>query len=200
MSWLNLDTPTQTTRLFREFLRDPGATGAVAPSSPHLAERIVEWIDWRRTRTLLEWGPGTGSFTELILQRKPPSTRYLALELSSSMCDLLHRRFPGIEICQESVVNVFHVCQCSCIDEVDCVVSGLPWASFSDELQTQFLDALMCVLRSGGQFTTFAYIHGLSLPAGQRFRNKLFRYFSQVSQSPTVWRNLPPAFVYRCRR
>ena len=38
------------------------------------------------------------------------------------------------------------------------------------------------------------------IPAGRRFRGQLNESFSHVESSPTVWRNLPPAFVYRCRR
>ena len=52
----------------------------------------------------------------------------------------------------------------------------------------------------GYVFTTFAYLQGLLLPAGQHFKRKLSDYFSQVRRSETVWFNLPPAFVYRCRR
>ena len=59
---------------------------------------------------------------------------------------------------------------------------------------------MMAVLRPGGQFATFAYLQGLLLPAARRFRANLGRSFSQVERSPTAWTNLPPAFVYRCRR
>jgi len=190
----------ESAKFLQQFLRSPTVTGAIAPSSSYLAERVVEWIDWDQTKALLEWGPGTGSFTELILSRKPAACRYLAIELNPEMCAALRRRFPRIEIRQESVAEVARICEQECIEQVDCVVCGLPWAAFSDALQTEFMDALRCVLRPGGQFTTFAYLHGLTLPAGQRFRAKLGQYFSQVAYSRTVWRNLPPAFVYRCRR
>jgi phosphatidylethanolamine/phosphatidyl-N-methylethanolamine N-methyltransferase len=92
------------------------------------------------------------------------------------------------------------LCDRQGIAQVDCIVSGLPWASFPDDMQTQYLDAMMTVLKPGGQFVTFAYLQGLLLPAGRRFRRKLDHYFSRVDRSRTVWLNLPPAFVYRCRR
>ena len=103
-------------------------------------------------------------------------------------------------IYKDSVEDVRRLCNREGIEQVDCIVSGLPWASFLDDIQTQYLDAMMTVLRPGGQFVTFAYLQGLLLPAGQRFRRKLGNYFSQVTRSRTVWMNLPPAFVYRCRR
>jgi phospholipid N-methyltransferase len=195
-----LKSMVESARFLREFARAPGVTGAVAPSSPYLAEKIVEWIDWETTSTLVEWGPGTGSFTKAILERKPARCRYLAMEVSQDMCDVLRERFPGIEVFRRSVTDVAEVCEHECIEAVDCVVCGLPWAAFSDAMQTEFLDALTCVLRPGGQFTTFAYVHGLAVPAAHRFRRKLDACFSEVATTDTVWLNVPPAFVYRCRR
>ena len=34
----------------------------------------------------------------------------------------------------------------------------------------------------------------------KRFAGLLPNYFTTVSKSPVVWKNVPPAFVYRCRR
>ena len=42
--------------------------------------------------------------------------------------------------------------------------------------------------------------NGVLLPAGQRFKKRLHASFSEVTTSPGVWMNLPPAFVYRCRK
>jgi phospholipid N-methyltransferase len=55
-------------------------------------------------------------------------------------------------------------------------------------------------LRPGGRFATFAYVHGTPFPGGIRFRRMLRERFAKVSLSPVVWRNLPPAFVYRCEK
>jgi len=59
---------------------------------------------------------------------------------------------------------------------------------------------MMTVMGPGGQFVTFAYLQGLLLPPGRRFAALLPNYFNHVSKSRTVWLNLPPAFVYQCRR
>ncbi len=53
-------------------------------------------------------------------------------------------------------------------------------------------------LKPGGSFATFAYVQGAVLPAGRRFRQLLGEHFTRVHASPIVWRNAPPAFVYRC--
>ena len=47
--------------------------------------------------------------------------------------------------------------------------------------------------RSEAEFTTFAYVTGMVLPAAQRFRDKLDKYFSRVERTKVIWLNLPPA-------
>ena len=63
------------------------------------------------------------------------------------------------------------------ISELDAVISGLPWASFPEKIQIAILDAVYDNLKSGGIFNTFAYLQGLFLPTGMRFRKLLNRYF-----------------------
>jgi phospholipid N-methyltransferase len=55
-------------------------------------------------------------------------------------------------------------------------------------------------LGDGGYFTTFAYLQGLLLPAGQRFKKLLNKSFRQVTVSRVIWANVPPAIVYRCKK
>ena len=40
----------------------------------------------------------------------------------------------------------------------DCIISGLPWATLSIELQDKLFKAVLESLRSGGRFVTFSYI------------------------------------------
>lgn len=190
----------QLAGFFLEFLKHPGSVGAVAPSSKRLARQTVNAIDFSRVRSLVEFGPGTGAITEIILDRKPADVGFFAIERSPRFVNMLQERFPGIRVFEDSVANVRAVCEAQGLSHVDAVISGLPWASFSDETQTELLEALVNVLPEGGQFATYGYITGLALPSAQRFRKKLHKYFRQVRVSRTIWRNVPPAFVYRCSR
>jgi phospholipid N-methyltransferase len=187
-------------RFFWEFVRKPGVVGAVAPSSGGLARRMVEWIDWPRARTVLEYGPGTGAFTREILSRLDAGARMVAIEINPHFAAALAEQFPAVRVHEENVKNVEKVCRDEGIAVVDAILCGLPWASFAPADQDECLEAMLRVLRPGGQFATFAYLQGLLLPAGRRFRRKLRQYFSRVQTSSIVWRNLPPAFVYRCTR
>jgi len=188
------------TNFLLQFLRHPTQTGAVLPSSSYLAEAMVEWLDLGTARSVLEYGPGTGPFTPHIVKRLNKDCRFVAIERNPSLADEFRARMPGVPLVLDSVENVRAICDAAGIESVDCIVCGLPWASFADDLQKRVLDAMMTVLHNGGQFVTFAYLHGLPLPAGRRFAERLPDYFKEVRRSSTVWRNLPPALVYRCRR
>ena len=185
-------------RFLRHFLANPGRTGAIAPSSQGLAGRMVEWIDWDNVETVIEYGPGTGVFTEHILARMNPQSRFFGIELNPEFHASLLQRFPDVTFHLDSVENVEVLCREHGVESVDAILCGLPWASFPEELQKSCMDAMMRMLRPGGRFVTFAYLQGLALPAGQRFKNMLHARFGHVEKSPTVWMNLPPAFVYRC--
>lgn len=192
--------PGASINLLLQFLRHPSQTGALMPSSPYLSEAMVEWLDLRSARAVLEYGPGTGPFTPHILKRLAGDCRFLAIERNAALADAFRSRLPEVKLIQDSVENVRSICDDAGISSVDCIVCGLPWAAFPEDLQKRVLDSMMTVLRPGGQFVTFAYLHGLPLPAGRRFASRLPEYFKEVRKSQTVWLNLPPALVYRCRR
>ncbi len=184
----------------RNFIRHPTQVGAIAPSSPGLVNAMVDWFDWESVRNVVEFGPGTGVFTASIAERLHPDAKFFAIERSAQLVAATQRRCPTVKVYEDSVTNVVELCRQQSIDQVDAIVCGLPWASFSPDLQDEIMKTMLQVLRPGGQFATFAYWQGIILPAGLRFSRRLNRTFASVHRSPTVWKNLPPAFVYRCIR
>tara|TARA_R110000850_G_scaffold30768_4_gene84999 strand:- start:1120 stop:1698 length:579 start_codon:yes stop_codon:yes gene_type:complete len=185
---------------FRAFLRNTGQVGAIAPSSDDLAALMVDWLDWENLESVVEYGPGTGVFTEAISRKLQADTSFFAIERDPELARLTRKRCPEVTVHEDCVSHVPQLCQQAGIEKVDAILCGLPWAAFSAELQDRCLDAMFEVLPPGGQFATFAYWQGLMLPAGQRFRRYLKQHFSSVKQSKTAWKNLPPAFVYQCVR
>jgi phospholipid N-methyltransferase len=112
----------------------------------------------------------------------------------------LKRQFPRAHIINDSAARLDEHLRAQGHASADCVLSGLPWAGFSGEEQRRVLSAVVRALRPGGLMTTYAYNHTAWLPGGRRFRKLLESTFSDVSTTRTEWRNLPPAFVYRCRK
>jgi len=183
-------------RFLAAFLRNPFATASLTPSSAYLAEAMVENMGLETARTVVELGPGTGVFTAAITRDLRPGGRLVCLEVNPALARTMEARFPQAVVVNDSAENLGrHIA-----GGVDCVISGLPWVILGPQQQRLLLDPLVAALRPGGVFSTFAYSHAAWLPAGRRFRGLLEAAFTEVTVSQTVWRNLPPAFVYRCRK
>lgn len=184
----------------KQFILNPTGIGAIAPSSRHLAQQMAHPIDWENVNLVVEYGPGTGIFTGEILKKLPSEARYIGLEMNPAMYDILLQKYPDAEIHQDSVANVRRYLGKHRIGSVDAIISGLPWASFSKELQRDLLNETHTILKPGGFFVTFAYLQGLLLPAGLRFNKALKSSFQSLEYSKVVWRNTPPALIYTCRK
>lgn len=192
----------------KEFIRSPRDIGAVAPSSRRLAAAMLRDLDLKSAHAVVEYGPGTGIFTRAVLDELgprwladgEPPRRFVAIEHNRKMVDMLRADHPEVTVVHDSAANVIEVCRNSGIapGTVDCIVSGLGWASFTDALRTEILEATAKVLKPGGRFHTFAYQTGFLIPGSWHFRSEIKRLFSEVRTGRVVWGNLPPAFVYQC--
>jgi phosphatidylethanolamine/phosphatidyl-N-methylethanolamine N-methyltransferase len=187
-------------RFLKNFLADPRTIGAIAPSSGALAESMLKPIDFASDKVLVEYGPGTGAFTQHLLSRVTDATFIMAIERCKDMYDLMRQKHPRLLIRHGSAANVGQYLAQLGYDHADAVISGLPWAAFPESLQDEILEATVAALPPGGRFSTFAYLQGLLMPSGKRFRRKLNQRFSKVEISPVVWMNLPPAIVYWCTK
>ena len=185
---------------FSQFWRAPRTVGAVLPSSEALSSAMVSVIDFGSLKTIVEFGPGTGVMTADIAALLRPAQTYIGIELNEVFYKQLVARFPRLEFFNESAVNLTDILRRKGIGEIDAVLCGLPWASLPISVQETILGAMLRALRPGGVFVTFAYLQGLLLPGAWALRRRLKANFSTVTTTKIVWRNVPPAFAYVCRR
>jgi len=190
-----------TKQLFlKRFLANPGLIGAILPSSPALCREIISHINIESSEAVIELGPGTGVITDEILSRINHQAKFVAIELDNKMYKTLRRNRPALNIVNDSAENLPEIMKNAGIKHLNTIISGLPWAAFPEKLQLGILDAIVNSLCDGGYFTTFAYLQGLLLPAGQRFKKLLRKSFKEVTVSRVIWTNIPPAIVYRCKK
>jgi len=181
-------------------MRRPGAVGAVAPSSIGLAELLASVVPRSGAPVVVELGPGTGAISAVIDRRLPAAGRHLAVELDPRMVAYLQRTRPNLEVVAGDARELGVLLAARGVTHADAVISGLPWALFDTPTQTAILREVAGLLGPTGAFTTFAYLHGMPLHTARRFRRNLTTMFDEVVVTKTVWRNLPPAFGYICRR
>jgi phosphatidylethanolamine/phosphatidyl-N-methylethanolamine N-methyltransferase len=185
-------------RMLSTFIRQPFRTGTVVPSSAGLAELMVADMGLASADTVVELGPGTGVFTRVIAERVRPDALVLAFEIDETLASELQHQMPRVKVVNDSAENLAAHLQACGRQSADAILSGLPWANFSRELQERLLRAVVAGLRPGGRFATFAYIPAAHFPPGRRFRALLEASFPRVETTRIVYQNFPPAFVYRC--
>jgi len=186
-------------RFLKAFLQKPITVGAPCPSSLALARAMLQDCDLRNAQTVVELGPGTGAFTRLILERVGRKTLFLALELDAAYAKRLREELEGLQVYHDSAEHLARCLARHGREHVEYIISGLPWSNMRSQVQDRILEAVVKSLAPKGVFTTFAYIHAAWLPTAVRFRKRLKQHFGSVKTSRIVWRNLPPAYVYRCR-
>jgi len=185
---------------FVEFLRDPMTIGAVLPSGSALADVATAVVPRTGAPVVLELGPGTGAFTQAIQQRLTGSGRHIAVELNPRFAERLTALHPGVDVAIGDAARLRDVLSTRGIEQVDVVVSGLPWAAFDHHSQQSILSEVVAAMHPDAVFTTFAYVHARWAPPAKRLVRSLRSRFEEVVVSRTVWANVPPALVYVCRR
>lgn len=182
------------------WVRNPARMGAVAPSSPWLSARLAMVAPSQGSPVVVELGPGTGAVSAMVSRRLPDSARHLAVELDPAMAAYLTRAHPDVEVINGDAAKLGAVLAERDVHHVDAVISGLPWSLFDRDTQRAILEQVVTSIGDTGVFATFAYSQGMALPSARRFRAALHETFDEVVVTRTVWRNLPPAFCYLCRR
>ncbi len=76
------------------FLKNPLKVGSIAPSSPELAQKMVEGICPDEENIVLELGVGTGAITKFLQEVAPSKESYLGIELDKTLVKSLKVNYP----------------------------------------------------------------------------------------------------------
>src|SRR5262249_7652933 len=148
-------------------------TGAIAPCSRELGAMMVGEMGLTGSGAVIELGAGTGALTSLIEAMTPPDAFRVAFEVNSLFASHLARRFPTVRVINDSAEHLPRYLEQWGRGNVDCILSGLPWAGFNAELQERLINCILDALPAGGRFATYAYVHTAWAPGGCRFRKLL---------------------------
>ncbi|HVZ18445.1 MAG TPA: rRNA adenine N-6-methyltransferase family protein [Terriglobales bacterium] len=176
----------------KNFFRHPKMLGSAIPSSRYLTNRVLDRTDWETARTIIEFGPGVGTFTRNILSRMSPEARLLAIELNSEFCQALTETItdPRFEIAQGSAAEVKRWMYIRSLPKADFILSGIPYSLLSHEMRQDILTASRDSLTDDGVFVAFQYTRWV-LPDLQRVFSRVEEDFEPM--------NILPARVFYCR-
>ncbi len=185
-------TPERADRLrfFRSWLADPKRVASIAPSGQGLARLITRDID-PASAPVLELGPGTGVFTQALLDRGLAQEDLTLIEFGAEFIAPLRLRFPGARILQADAARLSAPVLFPG-KRPGAVISGLPLLSLPRRKVMGILNGAFACLRPGGAFYQFTYGPRCPVPAAMMDRLGL-----RAERIGGTLLNLPPATVYR---
>ncbi|WP_188540815.1 class I SAM-dependent methyltransferase [Paenibacillus segetis] len=175
---------------FYKFLRSPGQIGSVTPSSKYLARAMIDSVPWEEVKYVAELGSGTGAITKYIRSAVNSNTRVMLFEKDRTLYRSLKYQYSEFP-CYRNACRLQSILGQEKIEQLDCVISGLPFYNFPQEMRYQLLDQVISSLRDGGLFLAFQYSHQMKKQLSERFDIEAIKF---------VALNVPPAFVYVCRK
>lgn len=178
---------------FRAWLAAPLKIASVTPSGRALSSLMTAHIS-PGTGAVIELGPGTGVFTEALLQRGVRESDLVLIETSADFADQLSARFPAARTLRMDATQLRRTfVQGSA--PVGAVLSGLPVLSMPTRKVIAILEGAFAHLRHDGAFYQFTYGPRCPIP-----RFLLDRLGLKATYVGGTLANLPPASVYRISR
>ncbi|HVE54257.1 MAG TPA: hypothetical protein VNB23_12820 [Ramlibacter sp.] len=169
----------------RNFIRNPRATGAVAPATDALSRSVADIVHEVHLRhaaacglPVLELGAGTGALTQRIARLQP-----VLVEREPGWAGLLRHRFPALEVREQCAADALRG-----LEVPTGIVSSIP---LLNNPQSRELKQLIAQAYAAGRIPfCVLYTYGWSDPlAGSGFR--------VARRARFVARSLPPAHVWR---
>lgn len=180
--------------VFTRWLRDPRHIGALSSSGPALARAMAKAADTAREGAVLELGPGTGPVTAALLDTGLEPDRLVPVERDWRLHAVLTKRFPQLQVLHGDAAQLEHLMSHVGIGKIACIVSSLPLLTLPPNVQESvFRESFH--LMPDGDFIQFTY--SPSAPLSRRRQQELG---VQAERVASVWRNIPPATVWRFRR
>lgn len=182
---------SQNSLLFlKSFIRKPKEIGSVWPSSSFLAKKMAQQVAWNEVGALAELGSGTGAITRELKSNARKNTTVLLFEKDGKMRGNLQKEFPEY-LCYQDAVHLLNIMKQNGIQQLDYVISGLPFFNFPAILRERLLNQVVDSLKSGGYFIAFQYSLQMKKQLSSIFEIERIHYVPQ---------NFPPAFVYVCKK
>lgn len=177
----------------RNFIKHPRMLGSLIPSSRFLVQRLLDQVDWKRADTVVEYGPGVGTFTGEILRRLRPDANLVAIDTNRDFARYLARtlRDDRLHVIEGSAADAQETLEERQLGRADYVISGIPYSTMHPELRARILRTTHDLLQPDGAFLVYQFTRAV-LP----YLRQVFPHVHQEFEP----RNIMPARLFYCRR
>lgn len=184
------EQPYDGFRFLREWLRNPAATAAVAPSGKALTSLITRGVH-AGMGAVLELGPGTGAFTQGLVRRGVAQRNLTLVEQNPTFARLLAQRFPDATILGIDAAELADRSKGGG-RPFNAVICGLGLRGMDARQVEAIMRAAFTRMQPDASLYLFTYGWKCSVP-----EDVLMRLGLGAERVGTTLRNVPPASVYR---
>jgi phospholipid N-methyltransferase len=182
-------------QFLQAFLKNPLKVGAIAPSSPELASKMLEGIEPDEDNVVIELGVGTGAITKFLQSKISDNKSYLGIELDKNLVKSLNRNYPDLKIVCGNACETFSIHQKSDLGKVGFIICCLPFVSLPNEVGEKILSEIDKFMQKGCTFRTFQYAHGYYMPSAIKLREFMRNRYGKSKRSRLIVKNVPPAYT-----
>jgi phosphatidylethanolamine/phosphatidyl-N-methylethanolamine N-methyltransferase len=162
-------------------------------STSHFAIRaICNKIDFSHPFHAIEFGAGTGEFARYLLKQMRPDSSLILIEKNPLLFEYLKEiTDPRVTAYLDTAENLSEILKASNLEEIDYVISGIPFSRFDLETKRTILRNSHRVLKAGSKFVAYQSVNHI--------RKHLELYFRRVTVQ-LEWRNIPPLLIYEATK
>lgn len=177
------------TFLFYAF-KNQKITGSILPSQRILIKRMVDKIP-KKCKCVIEFGAGTGSITKCLSEKLPKECILISFEINPDLSKYISIKKENFILINDDAQNLSNYLKKYKIKSIDGIVSSIPFGNLGKEKTLDFLNNSKNYIKKNGFFIQYQY-----------FLTKLHlmkKVFNKINVSFVPW-NIPPAFIYSCKK
>jgi len=167
--------------------------GSLIPSSRFLVDRLLQQVDWNRTRVVVEYGPGVGNITREILRRLPQDATLVAIEMNENFVRLLREenRDSRLKVVHGSAADVRRILKMLGHRGADYIISGIPYTTLPEDVRVRVMRESRAALNPGGVLLIYQFTRAV-LPYLRREFEHVRTDFEPL--------NVLPAQLFTCEK
>lgn len=182
------------------FLKDK-SVASLLPTRRQIVRRICSHLDFKHSKNIIEYGPGLGAISRVILKHLRGDGRLFAFETNVDMAKMLALKLAEkrLYIFNHSALEVDKMIPADLKGEIDCVVSGIPLSMLQQEERRKLFLNTHAILKPNGLFLIYQTIPMLNNTIGYDITPELRQFFSNLTFKDEAL-SIPPLRVYIARK